>query len=158
MICINCFHAKTQVTNSRPHKQPAVWRRRRCSNCKTVFTTYERPSLDGQLILGGDQTPHPFNIGKLLTSIARSFQHNKQAADYDSYFLAQTIETRLLMSKRQLSSDDISALTHDTLKKFDPVAAVQYAAQHDLITLRRRPGRPSIAYAPAEPDQPSSSQ
>ena len=146
MICINCFHAKTSVANSRPLQRPAVWRRRRCHNCDTVFTTYERPSLEDQLVLGPDKKSSPFSIGKLTISIARSFQHDKQLADTSSFHLAQTVEVKLLMEGKQLSTDDIAALTHATLKQFDPIAAVQYAAQHDLVTLKRRPGRPSISY------------
>ena len=158
MICINCFHAKTKVTNSRRHKQPSVWRRRHCQQCQVTYTTYERPSLDEQPVLGYDQQTRPFNIGKLTISIASSFRHNKTAADNDSYFLAQTIETKLLMQGKEISVDDIATLTHATLQQFDPIAAVQYAAQHDLVTLKRRPGRPSIAYAAHQSDQLSPSR
>lgn len=157
MICINCFHDKTQVANSRRHKNnPAVWRRRTCPKCQVRFTTYERPSLDDQLVLDRRNQPIPFNIGKLTISVARSFQHNKQSADNDSYFLAQTIESKLIIHGKSPSVDDIAAITHETLKQFDPIAAIQYAAQHDLITLNRRPGRPSVAFSADQPDQSSS--
>lgn len=147
MICINCFHVKTNVGNSRPHKnQPAVWRRRNCSKCGVVFTSYERPALDSQPILRHDSTSVPFNIGKLIISIGKSFQHNKASADHHSFALAQTIETKLLMRQKSISVDDITAVTHQTLKQFDPIAAMQYAAQHDLVTLKRRPGRPPTSY------------
>lgn len=147
MICINCFHAKTAVTNSRRHKkQPTVWRRRHCEACSTTFTSYERPSLDDQKVLDHNNRLAAFNIGKLTISIARSFAHNKASADYDSFFLAQTVETKLILRQKEISTDDIASITHDTLKQFDPVAALQYAAQHDLITLKKRPGRPSISY------------
>lgn len=147
MICINCFHVKTKVANSRPHKnQPTVWRRRACSNCGIVFTSYERPALDDQPILGRDSTSVPFSIGKLVISIGRSFQHDKSSADHHSFPLAQTIETKLLMRQKAISTDDIAAITHETLKQFDPIAAMQYAARHDLVTLKRRPGRPSTSY------------
>lgn len=144
MICINCFHAKTSTANSRKHKkQPTTWRRRHCERCGLVFTTYERPSLDDVAILQHDSSTTPFNLGKLTTSIARSFHHDKQAADHYSLLLAQTVEIKLIMHGKSLSADDIAALAHETLKHFDPVAAVQYAAQHDLMTLRKRPGRPA---------------
>lgn len=147
MICINCFHNKTKVTNSRPHKlNPAVWRRRQCPKCQTIFTTYERPALEDKLILGHDRKSTPFSIGKLTVSIAKSFLHDKEAADQHSYFLAQTIETKLLLMAKELSVDDIASVAHQTLKEFDPVSAIQYAAQHDLVTQTRRPGRPSISY------------
>lgn len=146
MICVNCFHVKTKVYNSRPHKKPAVWRRRQCLNCLAVFTTYERPALDDQMILARDGSKHPYSIGKLIVSISRSFSHNSHSAQFDSLHLAETVETTLLTSGKELSADDIAAITHQTLKQFDPVAAIQYAAQHDLITTKRRPGRPSTTY------------
>ena len=47
MICINCFHNKTRVINSRKHKKyPQLWRRRFCDNCHGAFTTYEYPSIE----------------------------------------------------------------------------------------------------------------
>ena len=148
MICINCFHEKTTVTNSRQHKKhPSVWRRRKCSKCQTVFTTYETPSLDGKLIIDHDKNTRPFNLGKLTISIAKSFQHNPEEADFSSLHLAQTIEERLIIEIREPSVDDITAMTHATLKAYDPIAALQYAAQHELIITKRRPGRPSTDYA-----------
>lgn len=154
MICVNCFHVKTNVTNSRRHKRPAVWRRRQCQRCQVIFTSYEEPSLQDKQILRHDRTTTPFNRGKLTISIARSFQHNKKAADYDSYELAKTIEGKLLLLGKELSVDDVTVQAHATLRQFDPIAAVQYAAQHDLITLNRRPGRPSTSYAAGLPGQP----
>jgi transcriptional repressor NrdR len=148
MICINCFHEKTSTTNSRKHKKhSSVWRRRTCAQCGAVFTTYETPSLDGKDIIDHTQHKQAFNIGKLTISIAKSFQHNKQAADFASFSLAQTVEERLIVEVREPSIDDITAITHTVLKAYDPMAALQYAAQHQLITTKRRPGRPSTAYA-----------
>ena len=147
MICINCFHIKTSVINSRVQaKDSSVWRRRQCQNCKKVFTTYEKPSANDQTVLYNDNTTLPFNIGKLTVSIARSFQHDKKQADYSSYALAQTVETKLIKRQKSISVDDITAITHATLKKYDQLAAMQYAAQHGLVTIKRRPGRPSTTY------------
>lgn len=146
MKCINCFHVKTSVTNSRPNQSPLVWRRRSCPHCKSIFTTYEKPSLDDRHILDRDGAKHPFNIGRLIISISKSFHHNPEQAKTDSLYLAETVETKLIMHGKDLSVDDITAITHTTLKQYDPVAAIQYAAQHDLVTLKRRPGRPSISY------------
>ena len=160
MICINCFHAKTQVKNSRPHKkQPSTWRRRHCLNCHTTFTTYERPSLEDKSIISPSGTSSPFNIGKLIISISQSFQHNPHSAAFDSFYLAQTVETKLLLHKGELSVDDVLAITHETLSQFDPAAGIQYAAQHGLRVSSRRPGRPFSATAyVSQPDRPSTSR
>ncbi len=146
MICINCFHDKTTTKNSRKHtKHPSVWRRRSCPECGAVFTTYERATLDGRMVLTHDGSTTPFNLGKLIISISRSFQHNKHTAAHDSYFLAQTAQEQIIKQGKPLSTQIIAQITHMILQRYDPVAALQYAAQHRLITSRRR-GRPSTVY------------
>ncbi|MDO4781160.1 MAG: hypothetical protein Q4A34_02105 [Candidatus Saccharibacteria bacterium] len=164
MICINCFHDKTRITNSRGQQKKAVtWRRHCCQWCGTVFTTYERPSLEDQPVIHPGGTTTPFSIGKLTISIARAFHHNKQAADFDSFHIAQTVQDILAVNHPTPSADDIAAITHTTLNRYDQLAAIQYAAQHGLMTTTRRPGRPSTAFVQPSPSpdrssQPSSSQ
>ena len=146
MICIKCLHTKTKVINSRQHtQQPKTWRRRRCPHCQTIFTTYELPTLETYLVKDQHGTQRPFRLGKIALSIAKSFQHDQQAAAYDSYELAQTIQTYLVVHYHQPTPADISQATHTVLQRYDPVAALQYAARHGLVTSRRR-GRPSTSY------------
>jgi transcriptional repressor NrdR len=146
MFCINCFHKNTSVANSRPSKkQPLVWRRRRCPKCNSVFTTYERPSLaDNKPVVlpnGGTDT---FNLGKLILSISKAFTHAPYEAEYNALWLAQTVEDILSTERQVVTPEDIEAATHTTLKRFDELAAVQYAAQHHLISSLKRRGRPSL--------------
>lgn len=92
----------------------------------------------------------PFNLGKLILSISHSFQHNTQAAQYDSLNLAQTVQQRLMQTytdSQHITSQNIAHMVHQVLHRYDPVAALQYAAQHQLIVSRRRVGRPSTTYA-----------
>jgi len=147
MFCINCFHPTTNVTNSRPNKkQPVVWRRRHCTACGTTFTTRERPALaENKKIQRPDGTLEIFNLGKLVLSIAKSFSHSPKEAEYSSIWLAQTVEDTLSTQRETIITDDIEAATHQVLKNFDELAAVQYAAQHHLISSVRRRGRPSLA-------------
>ena len=113
MICINCFHDKTTTKNSRKHtKHPSVWRRRACPECGAVFTTYERATLDGRMVLTHDGSTTPFNLGKLIISISRSFQHNKHTAAHDSYFLAQTVQEQIIKQGKPLSTQIIAQITH----------------------------------------------
>lgn len=146
MFCINCFYPSTGVGNSRPHKkQPHVWRRRSCSQCGTVFTTTERPTLahTQKINLSSGETV-PFNLGKLIISLSRAFQHNPQDAELATLELAQTIETSLTTEVRMITPEDIEAVAHQVLKRYDELAAMQYAAQHQLITVSKRRGRPSL--------------
>lgn len=147
MFCVNCFHKTTYVANSRPHKKtPSVWRRRTCPSCHSVFTTIEQPSLaENKLISLPDGKNAVFNLGRLIISISRSFSHDEHKAKYDSLWLAQTVQDTLSTEYAVITPEDITAVTHHVLKRFDELAAVQYAARHRLITsTRRRRGRPSL--------------
>lgn len=140
MFCVNCFAPKTQVINSRgAKKHAAVWRRRHCTKCGADFTTYEKPSVaENKTVLRTDGETTVFNIGKLIASIAASFGHDKNKADYDALWLAQTVEDTLSTQIQSISSEDISAITHQVLAAYDNLAAMQYAAKHELITYSRK--------------------
>ncbi|HEX6416779.1 MAG TPA: hypothetical protein VFZ62_04620 [Candidatus Saccharimonadales bacterium] len=155
MFCVNCFNPATAVSNSRPNKkQPLIWRRRRCSHCGTTFTTYERPSLsDNKPVHRPDGTSDVFNLGKLIVSISRAFTHTPSEAGKNSLWLAQTIEDTLSTQYKTISVEDIEVVTHQTLKRFDELAAVQYAAQHRLIVSTKRRGRPSLRERGPHPDE-----
>lgn len=146
MFCINCFHTNTAVTNSRPlKKQPAVWRRRQCSHCGTLFTTYERPSLaDNKPVLLPTGKTESFNLGKLIVSISKAFSHEPSQIDKNALWLAYTAEDALSTNKQTLTPQVIANTTYGILKHFDELAAVQYAARHQLISSVRRRGRPSL--------------
>ena len=151
MICVNCFHGKTKVTNSRPHKkQSGTWRRRQCESCQTTFTTYEKAALDEAVLIhyqggAGNALTAPFSLSKLTLSIAGCFTHDPMARQLHSLPLAETVEQLLITQVRQPSADDIAATTHQVLKRFDELAALQYAASHGLVApTRNRRGRPSL--------------
>lgn len=146
MICINCFHRNTSVVNSRPHKKEySVWRRRKCEKCGTIFTTLERPSLSHNVPVASDDGSQPFNLGRLVVSIAESFTHAPAVGKAHALSLAETVEGTLISQLREISKEDIEAATHQVLKRFDELAALQYAAKHQLIVdaSQRRRGRPS---------------
>lgn len=146
MISLNSPHEATKVINSRSNKKrPIVWRRRQSIESGHTFTTYERPALaeNKPIALVGGNTDI-FNLGRLILSIAASFHHNEQAAKYDSLWLAQTVEEELSMDQDTLTPARIATTTYKTLRRFDELAGIQYAAKHRLISSVRRPGRPSL--------------
>ena len=103
------------------------------------------------VVISQDGEKNNFSIGKLILSIARSFSHNEKLAGSYSYDLANTIQDKLihLHNKPATSSQHIAEITHSTLQNFNQIAALQYAAQHNLITPQRkkRRGRPSFSYS-----------
>lgn len=147
MFCINCSHPTTRVSNSRPAKKsPSVWRRRVCPQCSVSFTTYEKPALaENTSVVRPDGHREAFNLGRLIQSIAAAFTHDTHKARYDSLALAETVADKLSMTSDKLTPELIASTTYGTLKRFDELAAMQYAARHHLITTIRRRGRPSFA-------------
>lgn len=162
MFCINCFHENTSIVNSRPHKkQPSVWRRRKCAECGAVFSTTEHPSLaENRPVDAKNGSREPFNLGQLIISINEAFSHNPLDGKKYALWLAQTVEASLsTQHPRSLSSEDIEASAHAVLKRFDEVAALQYAAKHQLIisASTKRRGRPSLV-SPERPIDASPSR
>lgn len=147
MICIYCLQKKTTIPNSRPHKtSPQVWRRRSCTSCGGVFTTYERPSLEDVTVLDAASVRSPFSLGQLTISIYKSLSSNLETPGTVSYQLAQTVEQRLLLRydvSSAITTTAIADMAYRTLKNFDEISALQYGASHGIITSIRRRGRPS---------------
>lgn len=147
MICINSTNEATKVVNSRSNKKaPIVWRRRQGVQSGITFTTYERPALsENKKVSLPDGSTDTFNLGKLILSIAAAFSHDEHSAQYDSLWLAETIEDKLSMQWDELTPKQIAHTTHETLRHFDELAAVQYAARHHMLTTIRRRGKLSFS-------------
>jgi len=155
MFCINCFQKNTRVINSRPQKKvPQIWRRRQCAACGTTFTTRERPALkDNKLVIMPSGKQEVFNIGRLIISIAKAYTHDPQEAKDNSFWLAQRVEEILSTEREVVTTEDIEAITHDVLRHFDELAAMQYAAQHHLISSTKKRGRPSLSWREPRTDE-----
>mgnify|MGYP007031181141 CR=1 FL=1 len=148
MISLNPSRELTKVINSRASKKrPVVWRRRQAIHSGTTFTTYERPSLaENRSIILENNQKDIFNLGRLILSIASALSHDSHAAKYHSLWLAQTVEETLSMDSSLLTPELIAKTTYATLKHFDELAAIQYAAKHHLISNVRKRGRPSLTH------------
>lgn len=141
MVCPFCSSKKTKVTNSRPRQQRSeIWRRRECTACNRVFTTYEQPTLGHftQVINPLDDSKQPFSVGKLSISIYKSFAHDELFGETMAYWLARTIESHFLVNQSKnttISSTTIAKATLTMLKRVDKNAAYQYAASHKLLNI-----------------------
>lgn len=130
MICIKCGHDNTSVTNSRQNKKTAtVWRRRRCKECGHTFTTYEDVALDQIQVVSGTGSTD-FHHTKLLISLANCFEHIPLKRAENAEALAKTIEAKLIQSGVKTTPAAICEAVYGSLKHFDRLASVQYAARH----------------------------
>lgn len=131
MQCPYC-HAETQVTNSRSHnKGHGVWRRRRCKNCLSDWTTTENYDVatTHRVLRARTDTYEPFNRDILFVSIRDSLQHRKSATNDASALTATIISKLLSLGKAQLTTEEIKSIAVATLASFDSTAAAVYSAK-----------------------------
>jgi transcriptional repressor NrdR len=134
MVCIYCG-SKTQVTNSRFNRRTnAVWRRRACTACGAIFSSYETVDLAGTWRVAhsaGSRKLDTFNRDKLLLSLYKSCAHRGTAVA-DATELNKTIITQLvpLAQNGLLSHTMIAQEAYKVLKRFDMAAAIHYEAYH----------------------------
>lgn len=142
MFCIKCGSKSTQVINSRGHKKSAtVWRRRYCSICGIIITTTEKPALGKSVRVYTKQTDTtaPFNTGKLVFSIGKSFAHNPGLGESSAIPLSETITAQLIPAPDAIiTTDTIRNTAYEVLLRYDQAAALQYGLTHDLIAINTR--------------------
>lgn len=146
MLCTKCFHGKTSVTNSRPHKtSPSIWRRRQCPKCGHIFTTIELPESSETTAISGK----PFSVARLTVSLANYLGHRGSEAADDASWLAATIQQQLWAThKKKLTVRELIDIVYPVLDRFDAIAGLRYATEHGLISgqqQRPRRGRPRIS-------------
>ncbi len=134
MQCIYCS-ADTQVINSRPQKRlNQVWRRRKCTECKALFTSHEAASYDDAWrIQAANGKLAPFMRDKLFLSLHKSCGHREQAVA-DTTALTDTIISHLRNKTNNglLTPATIAKITLTTLQNFDKPAATHYLAFHPV--------------------------
>ena len=132
MVCIYCGD-KTHVSNSRTQRRTNyIWRRRICGDCGGIFTTIERPSLDGSVVIkkrNGEISNFVREI--LFLDIYKCCAHRSSAVT-DAAAITDTIIGKLRnhISSASVERDDVIKTSASVLKNFDRAAEVQYLAYH----------------------------
>lgn len=143
MVCIYC-DAQTEVYNSRDRaRNPSVWRRRRCKSCVAQFSTLELPDYSTSLAVEGLRGKlYPFSRDKLFLSLLKALNHRHDALP-SATSLTDTVIGQLLRRKKTTASGvlemyDIARTAHQTLKRYDPLAAHTYKAYHQVALASRK--------------------
>lgn len=132
MVCNNCS-GKTRVINSRFQKrQNQTWRRRRCLECSTIYTTEETTHYGlSWVVWGKNDSLKPFSRDKLFLSLYNCLQHRSNPTE-EAAELAQTVINRLRphLVDTTLTGTQVKNVVLVVLSRFDQAAAVQYRALH----------------------------
>lgn len=132
MVCPYCG-GKTQVFNSRSQKRTnSKWRRRKCLECSSLFTTEESYELSTVLrVKTHTGKLQPFSTAKLMISVYECCKHLKHP-EKSAQALTETICKDLLdLQKPVIKPKEIASVAHYAIKRLDSAAAVQYSAFHN---------------------------
>lgn len=132
MVCLYCTN-KTSTVNSRLQKKSnSVWRRRKCLNCGTVFTTIETSAYDLSIrVKSSSGKLTPFSRDKLFMSLHKSLGHRKSSLE-DSARLADTVISQIYRLDKfaSLTTGDMKQIIGICLNRFDKAAYTHYQANH----------------------------
>ena len=134
MVCVYCGH-DTKVVNSRLQKRSnQVWRRRKCTACKAIFTTSEAVDLPSSLLVQSGTSTAPFLPDMLFTELLLAVQDRK-----DRYVTAReltnTVIQRLLKQPGSplFTPGQISRVSSEVLGRFDKRAQLRFIAEHPSL-------------------------
>lgn len=137
MYCPFCNSADTEVYNSRQSGAFRIWRRRRCTNCKESFTTYEQIDISFLTVVDANNNVSPYQRYILYKSINGAIGIIKQRTEAVDA-LTETIETKVLtLRQKEIKTSQIIEVALFTLRAFNLSSYLRYMANHtDIENIR----------------------
>ncbi len=129
MKCHDCNFADTKVIESREVADgESTRRRRKCPQCDTRFTTYERRERPQLVVIKQDNYRQLFDRSKLLAGLHRACEKTP-VTNLQLEQLVANIENKLLsQGEPEISSRDIGELVMHELANLSEVAYVRFAS------------------------------
>ena len=129
MRCPYCNYSDTQVKDSRPTVDNAVFRRRRsCPQCGARFTTFERVQLRDLLVKKRDGKKVEFDRDKLARSIIIAFRKRPVDSERIEKMITGIVRRLESSGESEILSSNIGEMVMDTLAEIDQVAYVRFAS------------------------------
>jgi transcriptional repressor NrdR len=150
MFCPYCAHPNTEVTNSRlTKKNSQVWRRRKCTQCKSIFTTHEIIDLSHLLVIKKSGKAQKFSRAKLYSGIYGATISSKVPnREYIVDKITRDVEAKLLALKtKETRSEVITDIILSTLKKNHAATFLRYLAYAKNIQTEAQMKREFKKYA-----------
>lgn len=136
MECPFCGSTQVMVTNSRPTiSNSQVWRRRKCSKCKGLFTTHEIIDLSHLVVVKSSGKKEKYSRVKIYSGIYSSMFATSPSQRQK---LAEKITGRvekeiLLLKNKEISSKRIAEIVLSILKKMSPGAFLAFLTYYKGI-------------------------
>jgi transcriptional repressor NrdR len=136
MECPFCRKQLTIVTNTRHTKgKSQTWRRRQCTYCNEIFTTYELVDLSYLVVVKKSGVTEVFSRVKLFAGIYSAMAGSKiEGKEKLVDKITKEIEKEILhMKKKKIVSIDIGELTLQNLMKYDMETFIRFLARFKQI-------------------------
>jgi transcriptional repressor NrdR len=129
MRCPFCGAQDTKVIDSRLSGEgDQVRRRRKCTECKERFTTYESAELNLPRVVKRDGTRVPFDEAKMRSGIMRALEKRPVSTEEIEAALARIHRVLVSTGEGEVSSRFIGELVVEELRGMDQVAYVRFAS------------------------------
>lgn len=128
MVCPYC-HSKTQVVNSRARaRHYQIWRRRRCLDCQSTTTSYERLSPESVVVVNLDSGQSvPLTETAVSGPIYAALGSITEAGAAES--LGKTCLMKVFdLGRAEIGQADLERIIYRTLKPYNSRAALRYLA------------------------------
>ncbi len=142
MKCPYCESNLLYTVNTRStNKGVKVWRRRKCTQCRMLFTTYESIDLSYLLVVKGSGNVARFNRAKLFSSIYKAAIQGKHVDHGEMSILTEefTQETEaniLALRKKKITSTEIRNVVIEVLKRRNLNILFRYLSYFENISKR----------------------
>jgi transcriptional repressor NrdR len=127
--CPFCFHADSQVKDSRPTEDGAsIRRRRQCESCGARFSTFERVQLRDLTVVKKNGDRESFDRGKLEQSIAIAARKRPVTTEQIER-LVSSIQRQLETSgESEVDAARVGEMVMNGLQQLDSVAYIRFAS------------------------------
>jgi transcriptional repressor NrdR len=127
--CPFCFHADSQVKDSRPTEDGAsIRRRRQCESCGARFSTFERVQLRDLTVVKKNGDREAFDRRKLEQSISISARKRPVTTEQIER-LVSSIQRQLETSgDSEIVAARVGEMVMDGLQQLDSVAYIRFAS------------------------------
>ena len=129
MRCPFCFHADSQVKDSRPTEDGAsIRRRRQCESCGARFSTFERVQLRELTVVKKDGDRQQFDRGKLERSISIAARKRPVTVDQIERLMSSIQRQLETSGDSEVNAARVGEMVMDGLQQLDSVAYIRFAS------------------------------
>ncbi|MBU4193722.1 MAG: transcriptional regulator NrdR [Actinobacteria bacterium] len=129
MRCPYCDNRKTKVIDSRAIEDgSAIRRRRRCTECGSLFTTFERRETVGLMVVKRDGVRERYSREKLTSGFKKACSKLDVSADVIERSIARIEEEIMKGQGKDISASVLGDMVMESLRQLDEIAYLRFAS------------------------------